>query len=147
MNKAFVRESDVTDELCPRCGVAGVPVQRETLRALLVESAWQAVADPANFCPTPVCEVAYFDGFQRFVTVAELKRPVYPKDPDAPLCACFGLTRQEIEQDLAEGGVARTRACVQRAQSAEAHCIECSATGRNCVGDVQRYYLQRRGGK
>jgi len=144
MNKAFVRESDVTDEMCPRCGAAGIPVQRETLRAQLVEAAWHSISDPGNFCPTPTCDVAYFDGFQRVVTTADLRHPVYPKDPQAPLCACFGLTRDDIDQDLAEGGVARTRACVQRAQSAEARCVECSATGHSCVADVQRYYMQHR---
>ena len=118
MNKAFVRESDVTDEMCPRCGAAGIPVQRNTLRTHVVETAWLSLADPANFCPTPTCDVAYFDGFQRAVGTSELRHPVYPKDPQAPLCACFGLTSDDIDQDLAEGGVARTRACVQRAQSA-----------------------------
>ena len=28
MNKAFVREPDTTDVLCPRCGAAGVSVLR-----------------------------------------------------------------------------------------------------------------------
>lgn len=146
MNKAFVRESDVTDEFCPRCGAAGISVQRETLRAQLVEAAWPTLADPANFCPTPTCEVAYFDGFQRLALVTELRHPVYPKDPLAPLCPCFGLTANDVEQDLAEGVVTRTRACVQRAQSSEARCVECAPTGRPCVAEVQRYYMQRRQG-
>lgn len=144
MNKAFMREPDATDEMCPRCAAAGIPVQRATLRGQLQESAWNAIADPANFCPTPTCDVAYFDGFGRVTLTTDLRRPVYPKDPQAPLCACFGLTRDDIDQDVAEGGVARTRACVQRAQSAEARCVECSATGRSCVADVQRYFMQSR---
>ncbi len=113
-------------------------------RWAFVDAAWHSIAVPGNFCPTPTCDVAYFVGFQRVVTTADLRHPVYPKDPQAPLCACFGLTRDDIEQDLAEGGVARTRACVLRAQSAEARCVECSATGHSCVADVQRYYMQHR---
>ena len=37
----------------------------------------------------------------------DLNKPVYPKNPDAPICACFGLTRQDIEQDVSEGVVTR----------------------------------------
>ena len=33
----------------------------------------------------------------------DLDGPVYPKDPDAPICACFGLTRLDIEADVREG--------------------------------------------
>ena len=44
--------------------------------------------------------MAYFDAFERAILSADLTKPVYPKDPDAPICACFGLTRRDIEQDV-----------------------------------------------
>ena len=68
--------------------------------------------------------MAYFDGFERIVLAADLSQPVYPKDPSAPLCACFGLTRAEIEQDVREGVVTRTRAILEKARSADARCAE-----------------------
>ncbi|MEN6459563.1 MAG: hypothetical protein ABFC63_11620 [Thermoguttaceae bacterium] len=145
MNKAFVREPDLQADFCPRCGSKGEPVSRETVEAHLPAGKTPAVADPANFCPTPRCEVAYFDSFERVVLVDELKTPVYPKDPDAPICACFGLTRRDIEADVREGVVTRVRAILDRARSPEARCVCMAANGCSCVPYVQKYYLQCRG--
>jgi len=124
-------------------------VGADVLKFYLTEEQRRILAEPANFCPSPQCAVAYFDGFERFVLATDLSRSVYPKDPTAPVCACFGLTRQDIEQDVAEGGVARTRAAVEKAKSPDAHCAQMAANGRSCVAYVQKYYMEcrnRRGG-
>ncbi len=144
MNKAFVRESDSTDEYCPRCGSLGQPVKRETVLAQLPPGVEPLLAVTANFCPHPTCEVAYFDMFERTLLVTELKQPIYPKDPDAPICACFGFHCAEIDQDLAEGVVTRTKALLARAKTDEARCATLAANGRPCVAEVQRYYMQHR---
>ena len=52
--------------------------------------------------------------------------------------------RDDIEADLAEGGVRRTKECVTRAKSSEARCKTLAASGRSCVTEVQRYYMKRR---
>jgi hypothetical protein len=88
--------------------------------------------------------VAYFDSFERFVLATALSRPVYPKDPAAPICACFGLTRQDIEQDVDEGVVTRTKAVVEKANSPAARCSQMAANGRPCVAYVQKYYVECR---
>ena len=71
-------------------------------------------------------------------------QPVYPKNPAAPLCACFGLTREDVEEDIREAGVTRTRVCVEKAKSAEARCAVASPSGQSCVAEVQRYYMRLR---
>jgi hypothetical protein len=142
MNKAFVREPDQTAEYCPRCGTQGETVGNETLETYLSAQQRGRVSDRANFCPSPRCEVAYFDSFERVILVSELSKPIYPKDPDAPICACFGLTCEEIEQDVAEGVVTRTRTIVEKAKSTEARCARLAANGRSCLAYVQKYYLQ-----
>ncbi len=142
MNKAFVREPDASIDYCPRCGAKGEAVGPETLARHVSEAGRRRIAGSAAFCPTPQCEVAYFDGFERVVLAAELRRPVYPKDPAAPLCACFGLTREDVEEDVREGVVARTRAAVERAASPEARCAQMAANGRPCVAYVQKCYMQ-----
>jgi hypothetical protein len=147
MNKAFVRESESAGEYCPRCGSLGQPVSRETVLAQLRPGAAPPLAVTANFCPHPRCEVAYFDMFERTVTVSVLKQSVYPKDPDAPICACFHFTCAEIDQDLAEGVVTRTKALLERAKSGNTQCETMAANGRSCVAEVQRYFMQRRGDK
>jgi hypothetical protein len=106
MNKAFLREPDDHAPLkCPACGSLGVPVERETWQAHVDESAAEGLATSAYFCSFPQCEVAYFDMFERQVRVASLKHPVYPKDPQAPICPCFGFTTEEIDQDVRVGVV------------------------------------------
>ena len=147
MNKAFVREPDQTADYCPRCGTKGESVGRRTLAAYLSAEQRGRVSEPANFCPSPHCPVAYFDSFERLVLAADLRRGVYPKDPDAPICACFGLTAADIEEDVREGTVTRTKAALERAKSAEARCAELAANGRPCVAYVQKYYMQCRGAK
>ena len=76
----------------------------------------------------------------------ELNKPVYPKDPEAPVCACFGLTREDIEQDVREGVVTRVKAILEKAKSSEARCSKLAANGQPCVAYVQKYYMQCRGG-
>ncbi len=142
MNKAFIREPDQTADYCPRCGSKGEPVGSETLQAFLTEPQRSAITDPANFCPAPKCEVVYFDCFGRTVSTAELPHGVYPKDPTAPICPCFGLAREDIEQDVAEGSPTRTRAVLEKAKSSAAQCRQKSANGQPCVAYVQKYYMQ-----
>src|SRR5438132_9218544 len=102
MNKAFVRESDSTDVLCPRCGAAGISALRAAFDAHVPPEARRPLAASTYFCPTPTCPVAYFDAFEATITTDSLMRPVYPKDSTAPLCSCFGLTIEDVEADAAE---------------------------------------------
>jgi transposase len=145
MNKAFVREPDGAAEYCPRCGSKGEPVGPETLRAYLTDEQRGQIASSANFCPSPNCKVAYFDSFKRVVLAADLPRPVFPKDSRAPVCACFGLTLDQIEHDAAEGNVTRVREIIEKARSPAARCTELAANGRPCTAYVQKCYLQSRG--
>jgi hypothetical protein len=105
------------------------------------------LADPANFCPLPTCDVVYFDSFERVIATGELVRSVYPKDPDAPICACFGLTRRDIEQDIREGVTTRVKAILEKGTSLEARCAVTLANGQSCVPYVQKYYMQCRAAK
>lgn len=143
MNKAFVREPDDNGQRhCPSCGSLGVPVPAGTVAAHVRPAAGERLAETAYFCPFPRCTVAYFDLFERSVPVEALEHPVYPKDADAPLCPCFGLTRDDVEADVREGTPRRVRELVARAKSPAARCAELSPTGQSCLGEVQRYYLK-----
>ena len=146
MNKAFVREPDSTEHYCPRCGSQGETVGAETLGAWLTDEQRRGLAEPASFCPSPHCDVVYFDAFERFILAGAISRPVYPKDPAAPLCACFGLTAEDIQQDVREGSPTRVKAIIQKAASPAAHCAWMAANGRSCIPYVRKYYLQCRQG-
>lgn len=142
MNKAFMREPDQVDSRCPRCDSLGHPVGPQTLAARLSEEHRKVLAESAYFCPDSQCDVVYYDDFGGAVKRDAVPGPIPIKDFNAPLCACFGLTREEIEQDVDEGGVVRTRAAVLRAQSNEARCATLAPNGRTCVPEVQGYYLK-----
>ncbi len=142
MNKAFVREPDNTVDYCPRCGSKGEPVGVETLKSYLTDEQRRTVAEPANFCPSPKCKVVYFDSFERAVLTADVERPVYPKDTTAPICACFGLTGEDIEREVQEGVKTRVKAIIEKAKSPDARCRKTAANGKPCIAYVQKYYLQ-----
>ncbi|MCU0962538.1 MAG: hypothetical protein MUF48_20780 [Pirellulaceae bacterium] len=144
MNKAFVREPDSTATYCPRCGSQGERVGTEVLQHYVADAQRQLLTEPAFFCPSPKCAVAYFDAFERFVLVKDLVRPAYPKDPSAAICACFGVTRRDIQRDVDEGVVTRTRAAVEQAQSSAACCAHLAANGRSCVPYLQKCFLDCR---
>lgn len=144
MNKAFVKEPDTIDYRCPKCGSLGAPVGRETLEAFLAPEALTRLAPSGFYCADPTCEVAYFDQFARSVPCDSLRRPAYPKDPDAPVCGCFAFTLDDIEQDVREGVNTRCKALIAKAQSPDARCALMAADGRSCVPQVQRYFLKCR---
>jgi NAD(P)H-nitrite reductase large subunit len=75
---------------------------------------------------------------------AAVPKKIYPKDPDAPICGCFGLTLDDIEQDVREGVVTRCRALIERAKSPEARCSIMSPAGQSCIPEVQKQYIKRR---
>src|SRR5688572_11046500 len=122
MNKAFIREPDATDVLCPRCGAAGIEVPRATIGQHVPPAALSKLAATAFFCQTPTCSVAYFDALEAQVGEDQLRAPVYPKDSAAPLCPCFGLTREDVEADVAEGTPRRIRELLAKSKSPEARC-------------------------
>src|SRR5262245_60582196 len=137
MNKAFIKEPDDTGEgRCPRCGSLACAVGPATLEAQLSVEDRRGLAESAFFCPFARCDVAYFDMFERVVLANRLLRPAWPKDADAPVCGCFGLTAAEIEEDVRAGSVSRVREVVARAKSSLARCTTMSASGQCCVGQV-----------
>ena len=144
MNKAFVREPEQTADFCPRCGSKGDAVGVGVLKSYLSDEQRRGLKEPVNFCPSSKCGVAYFDGLERVVMASELTHPAYPKDLTAPISACFGLTRQDIELDIEEGVVTRTRAILEKAKSSQARCAQMAANGETCIAYVQKYYMECR---
>jgi hypothetical protein len=144
MNKAFVREPDFDGRVyCPQCGSLGVPVNRETLNQHVQEQSRASLGDDAWFCNFAGCDVAYFDQFERAVECGELQSAVYPMNADAPVCACFGFTLDDIEADVLDGTPTRIRELLAKSQSPDAHCQVLAADGRCCMREVQRLYTRR----
>ncbi len=144
MNKAFVREPEPDDKAyCPRCQSLGLPVTAGALDRHISDEARARMTESAWFCNRGQCEVAYFNWFDAVVLVTELKAPVFPKDLDAPLCACFGFTLEDIERDIEEGAPSRVRGLLEKSRSAQAQCATLAADGQCCIGEAQRIYIRR----
>src|SRR3954462_6026744 len=126
MNKAFVREPDSTDVRCPRCGTIGESALRAAFDTHVPVEARRPLAASVYFCPTPTCPVAYFDAFEATIPADALVHPVYLKDATAPLCACFGLTIDDVEADIADGTPHRIRALLAKSKTDAARCEELS---------------------
>lgn len=145
MNKAFVREpEDDGQAFCPRCGNLGVAVFNGPMDTHINASHRPSMGDRAWFCRSGRCEIAYFIPDGNVVTVDQLNGPIFPKDLDAPLCSCFGLTYEEVEADLQEGTPTRIRALLARSKTPEARCATLAPDGRCCMAGVQELYLRLR---
>lgn len=145
MNKAFVREPDFDGRAyCPRCGALGTEVGTSTLDTHIRPESRQKLGDAAWFCTYPTCETAYFDLFETVVTTAELVGPVTPKDPGAPLCACFGLTADDVEADARSPAPLRIRELLSKSESPEARCATLAANGQCCLPEVRKLYMRLR---
>jgi Zinc binding domain len=145
MNKAFVREpEDDGRAYCPRCGNLGIAVGVEPLDRYIQPAARAKMRDMAWFCNFPRCEVAYFNQFESLVFVYELNFPVYPKDFDAPLCACFGFSYADVEAEARAEKPLRIRELLAKSKSSEAHCQSLAADGRCCMAAVQELYIKLR---
>jgi len=146
VNKAFIREpEDDGRAYCPHCKSLGVPLDtsapldthiRPGSRAKLRDAAW--------FCNFPRCDVAYFNQFDAVVLMDELNASVYPYDADAPICACFGFTYDDVEADVREGRPTRIRELLARSKSSEARCSALAPDGRCCMSAVQELYMRLR---
>jgi hypothetical protein len=145
MNKAFCKEPEQSARpLCPRCGAEGQPVGEATLEAHLAAADAGSLAEPVAWCDTESCPVAYFDSLERFVEVSRATGVHWPKELTGPLCACHGLTCDDVDADLADGEPTRVRAVILRAGAPGAQCAIRAADGRSCVARVQRYYVRRK---
>lgn len=145
MNKAFVREpEDDGRAYCARCGALGRPVESGPLDTHIRPEARHKMTDAAWFCGFPRCDVAYFNLFGAVVLMDELNAPVYPYDPNAPICACFGLTYDDVEADIRDGQPTRVRDLLAKSKSPEARCHVLAADGNCCMGAVQELYMRLR---
>jgi hypothetical protein len=142
MNKAFIREPEPDwRAFCPLCGSLGSPVERAVLDRYVRPESRGVLGDSAWYCAFPRCDAAYFNLFNAVVHVGELRCPVYPKDFDAPICACFGLAYDDVVADVAEGSPTRIRANLARAKTS-ARCAEMAADGRSCAPALQELYMK-----
>lgn len=143
MNKAFVREPEPDGRaFCPTCGSLGDTVGRVTLDHHIQAEFRSTLGLDAWFCPYADCATVYFDLYQRTVSTNQLHGTVFPKDIDAPICACFGFTMDQLHQAISDRDPMTVRELLAKSKSREANCAVLAANGRCCMQDVQRLYIR-----
>jgi hypothetical protein len=134
---------------CPVSATKGAPVELQTVKALLTESALARLrVTDYRFCPDPTCDVVYFDAQGGCYTRADLRVSVWHKEPFGVrlVCYCFGETKSRIRQELVDHGqshaVERVRAHITAGRCA---CEVRNPRGACCLGDVFSRGQTRRG--
>lgn len=143
MNKAFMREPEPDGRAyCPQCQALGEAVGRATLDYHLQQDTRSNFGNDGWFCSYPDCDVAYFDLYDRTVSIAELRFPVYPKSLDAPICPCFGFTVEDLARAIDLRLPTAIRELLSKSKSPAANCTVLAANGRCCMQEVQRQYIR-----
>jgi Zinc binding domain len=121
-------------------GTVGKVVERQTVKALLTESALQRLTPgDYRFCPDTDCHVVYFsdDGAQ-FATV-DVRVGVWQKRPFGArqVCYCFGESETSIRAEIeATGGSAAVSRIREHIAAGRCACEIRNPRGACCLGDV-----------
>ena len=127
---------------CPRCGRTGWPVQIVTLKSLLTPAAMRRldVHEAYHFCRVAACPVVYFSGDHIF-TKDEVTVRVFQKESDDPLpvCYCFGITKQQVADEIERTGQSTAVQLVSRyVKDGKCACELRNPQGRCCLGNLAR---------
>ena len=145
MNKAFVREPDADVRvLCPKCGSPGRAVENGPIEVYVRPESRAQLLNAAWCCGNAACSVVYFNMFEQFVRAADLLASVYPYDLNAPICACFGFTYGDVDDDARDPQPLRIRALLAKSKSVDARCQSFAVDGQCCMREIQRLYRQLR---
>ncbi|MGH9409757.1 MAG: putative iron-sulfur cluster-binding metallochaperone [Vicinamibacterales bacterium] len=126
--------------MCPVTGTPGKRVERGTVKALLVETSLRRLSDTRHFfCAEPDCDVVYFDDAGAVYRIADLRVPVWQKQPVGArmVCYCFGENESDMRTEIEATGDSRA---VQRVRE-HIGAGRCACEIRNphgvcCLGDV-----------
>ena len=129
-----------TDARCPVSGTKGAGVELQTVKAMLTEVALRQVTTAVHrFCSDPACHIVYFAEDGRTFSKADLRVPVWQKEPAGArvVCYCFGENeaniRCEVEINGKSDAVERVRAHIKAGRCA---CEVRNPRGTCCLGDV-----------
>jgi len=112
------------------------------LEAHLPPPARATLGGAAFYCSVSACSTAYFDAWGVAVPVDQLTGSAWPKDPEGPICSCFGLKAAEVLADAREGRKDRVKDLVERSKGPEARCAQRSPDGACCVPRVLRLFRE-----
>ena len=113
-----------------------------TLDAHLPPAARAALGGSTFYCAASACRTAYFTAWGAAATVDLLTGSAWPKDPDGPICPCFGMKAADVVADAREGKKDRVKELVERSKAPDARCAQRSPDGACCVPRVLRLFRE-----
>ncbi len=127
---------------CPVCGRKGLPVQGQTVKALVDVSLREVLDGEYLFCRTETCPVVYYDAATgRTFETAQIRERVYQKAPeldDGLICYCFQHRVGEIRKGNAAAQSAIVEDINAGIRSGQCACDLRNPQGACCLGNVLR---------
>ena len=146
MNKAFVREpEDDGPRVLPALQNAGPPGRLWPVRYAHPPRVPRKDAGRRLVLRVPALRSCLLQPLRRRSPDGRAQIAGLPHDPNTPICACFGLTYDDVEADVHDGTPTRIRELLAKSKSSEAQChklaadgICCMAQFKNCTCDFAR---------
>lgn len=137
-----MKDPEPGEPRCPGCGGLGDPVGPTTLDAHLPAAARAPLGGSAFYCAAPSCRNAYFNAWGAVASSDQVTGTAWPKDPEAPICPCFGVMSGDVLSDARDGRKDRVKALVERAKGPDARCVQRSPDGACCITRVLRLFRE-----
>lgn len=128
---------------CPVSSTRSKQVDMLTVRSLVRALPLGMPNRQYYFCDSPACDVVYF--------ALEVEAPMFRREDLAvrvgvketadpiPVCYCFGFTRKDIENEIAETGRSTVADRIRTEVNAgNCACEVWNPSGKCCLGDVTR---------
>lgn len=135
------------DVVCPLSKTKGKQVKLITLKSLLNANALARLESDKTyyFCSEQECNVVYFNEEQQVFIKNDLKVPVFQKDieEDVPACYCFNRTRARIREEIKQTG--KSQAVQEISMHIKANRCGCEVNnpqGSCCLGNVSAFIKQ-----
>lgn len=128
---------------CPVSGTRSKQVAALTIRSLVRRLPFEMPPAQYYFCDAPGCDVVYFPSHGHAPTFrrSDLLIRIGVKETEEPLpvCYCFGITRNQIQQEIRSTG----KSMAAERVSAEVKAGNCACevknpSGKCCLGDIAR---------
>jgi hypothetical protein len=134
------RDTTTDAPRCPVTGATGTAVDRQTVKALLTETALtRLTTTDYRFCPDAGCDIVYFGADGSAFGTVDVRVDVWQKLPfgSRQICYCFGESEASIRDELEATGQSSASARIREHIAAQrCACDVRNPRGACCLGDV-----------
>jgi len=134
------KQQDASVAVCRSCGIKGKAVATLTVKQLVTDHTSVAADKSYSFCRTPSCDVVYFaPGCVFRKPGIKVRVGLKEKADPAPLCYCFGYTREDIRRDVEQSSASDIPQRIKsEIQAGFCACEIKNPSGTCCLGDITR---------